>query len=49
VVDDADAAVARATRAGGQLKMAPTDVANVGRFAVLTDSLGAPFGVIKPA
>jgi hypothetical protein len=49
VVDDADAAVARATRAGGQLKMAPADVPNVGRFAVLTDPLGAPFGVIKPA
>ncbi len=49
VVDDCDAAVARATRGGGQLKMPPTEVPNIGRFAVLTDPLGAPFGVIKPA
>jgi predicted enzyme related to lactoylglutathione lyase len=48
-VDNADAAVARATRSGGQLKMPPMDVPNVGRFAVLTDPLGAAFGVIQPA
>ena len=48
-VDDADAAIARATRAGGQLKMPAMDVKDVGRFAVLTDPLGAAFGIIKPA
>jgi predicted enzyme related to lactoylglutathione lyase len=48
-VDDADAAIARATRAGGELKMPAMDVKDVGRFAVLTDPLGAAFGIIKPA
>jgi predicted enzyme related to lactoylglutathione lyase len=48
-VDDADAAIARATRAGGELKMPAMDVKDVGRFAVLTDPLGAAFGLIKPA
>ena len=48
-VDDADAAVARATRSGGRLAMPAVDIPNVGRFAVLADPLGAAFGVIKPA
>jgi uncharacterized protein len=49
VVDDCDAAVARAGRSGGQTKMPPVEVPDIGRFAVLTDPLGAAFGVIKPA
>lgn len=49
VVDDTDAAVARGTRSGGQVKLPPTSVPEVGRFAILTDPLGAAFGLIKPA
>src|SRR5437016_1681565 len=36
VVDDTDAAAARATRAGGQLKLPPMSVPDVGRFAIAT-------------
>jgi predicted enzyme related to lactoylglutathione lyase len=49
VVDDADAAVARATRAGGRVAMPPMEVPDIGRFGVIIDPLGAPIGVIKPA
>lgn len=49
VVDDCDAAAARATRSGGQLKMPGMTVPEVGRFAVATDPLGAAFGLITPA
>jgi len=48
-VDDADAAVTRATRGGGRVALPAMSVPDVGRFAILVDPLGAVFGVIKPA
>jgi predicted enzyme related to lactoylglutathione lyase len=44
-VDDADSAVARATAAGGQLRMGPDD-SPYGRMAVISDPDGAVFSVI---
>jgi hypothetical protein len=48
-VDDADATVDRIKNNGGSVKMGPTDVETVGRFAVIADNAGAVLGVIKPA
>jgi predicted enzyme related to lactoylglutathione lyase len=48
-VDDCDAASARAGKHGGAVKVPPTDVPTVGRFAVLADPTGAALAVIKPA
>jgi predicted enzyme related to lactoylglutathione lyase len=47
-VDDVDTAAAKAQRLGGKIIGAPTDIPNVGRFAVVTDSLGAAFNLFKP-
>ncbi len=47
-VDDADALVAKATAAGGVVLHGPADIPGTGRFAVLTDPQGAPFGVLQP-
>jgi predicted enzyme related to lactoylglutathione lyase len=44
-VDDADAAVAQATEAGGQVAMAVIDVMGQGRMAYLLDPAGAMIGV----
>lgn len=44
---DCDATVTRATSLGGRVYKAPTDIAGVGRFAVLADPSGAAFSVIK--
>lgn len=44
-VDDADAAVERATNAGGSLLIGPLDASEDGRFALLGDPAGAPFSV----
>ncbi|MEU2022314.1 VOC family protein [Streptomyces sp. NPDC016469] len=41
--DDADAAVARATAAGGSLPAGPMDVFDQGRFAVVADPADAAF------
>jgi uncharacterized protein len=46
-VEDADATAARATELGGQVCVAPTDIPNTGRFAVLIDPQGAVFAVIN--
>jgi predicted enzyme related to lactoylglutathione lyase len=46
-VADTDATVATARQQGGKAMVEPTDIPNVGRFAVLTDPQGAAFGVIK--
>ena len=43
---DTDATAARATELGGQVCVAPTDIPNVGRFAVLEDPQGATFSII---
>jgi predicted enzyme related to lactoylglutathione lyase len=47
-VEDPDATAERATQLGGSALIAPMDVPNVGRIAVLSDPQGAKFGVIKP-
>ncbi|MFF6958974.1 VOC family protein [Streptomyces sp. NPDC008317] len=48
-VDDCDAVVARATEGGGTALLPPTDMAGVGRLALLTDPEGAFFAVLTPA
>ena len=49
-VANCDAAVAKATQLGAQaITMQPTDIPNVGRFAVVIDPLGAAIAVIKGA
>jgi len=47
-VEDTDAAVAKATDLGGSVMMPPMDI-DAGRFAVLGDTAGAAFAVIKLA
>lgn len=46
-VDDVDADAARATKAGGKVHHAPTDIQGVGRFAVLADPQGAVFALFR--
>jgi hypothetical protein len=46
-VGDADTIAARARELGGSLKVAPTDIPNVGRFSVIQDPQGAVFAVIQ--
>ena len=48
-VDDCDAAAARAKKLGGAIHLEPTDIPDIGRFAILGDVNGATFAVIKPA
>src|SRR4051794_11088325 len=45
-VDDADAFVADAKAAGGQLHRGPDDIPGTGRFALLADPQGAGFGIL---
>lgn len=47
MVEDVDAAAARATQFGGKVCCPPTDIPNVGRFAVATDPTGATFALYK--
>jgi len=44
-VTDPDATHAKAVALGGQSVVAPTDIPNAGRFAVIQDPVGAVFGV----
>jgi predicted enzyme related to lactoylglutathione lyase len=46
-VADCDAAVAKATQLGAALLRPPTDIPDVGRFAVMQDPVGAVIAVIK--
>jgi predicted enzyme related to lactoylglutathione lyase len=46
--DDVDAEAKRVTAAGGSIKRPPTDIPNVGRFAVVADPGGAVFLLFKP-
>jgi uncharacterized protein len=46
-VEDCDATVASAERLGGTVRVPPTDIPRVGRFAVIRDPQGATFAVIK--
>jgi hypothetical protein len=48
-VDDVDASVKRAEQLKGSVTVPPTEVAEVGRFAVLRDPQGAVFSIIKLA
>ena len=45
-VDDVDAAAARVTELGGSVCVPPTDIPNVGRFAVINDPTGATISLI---
>ena len=46
-VADVDALAAQARGLGGHVVVPPTDIANVGRFALLVDPQGAPFYVMR--
>jgi predicted enzyme related to lactoylglutathione lyase len=46
-VDDSDRAVSKASRMGAKVMTPPTDIPNVGRFAILNDPQGADFAVIR--
>ncbi|HET6979463.1 MAG TPA: VOC family protein [Pyrinomonadaceae bacterium] len=46
-VENADAAVQKATELGAQVMRPAEDIPGVGRFAILTDPQGAAFAVIK--
>jgi hypothetical protein len=46
-VEDCDRTVARAQELGGVVCVEPTEIPNIGRFAVLQDPQGAMFAVIK--
>jgi predicted enzyme related to lactoylglutathione lyase len=46
-VSSTDQAVSRAVELGGKVPVPPTDIADVGRFAVLQDPAGAVFSVIR--
>lgn len=48
-VDDVDAAAAQVERAGGRIHHAPTDIPNVGRFAMVADPQGAVLALFKGA
>ncbi len=48
-VPDVDAAAGRAAKGGGKVVMAPFDVPNVGRIALIQDPSGATLGIITPA
>jgi predicted enzyme related to lactoylglutathione lyase len=47
-VDDVDAALASIEQAGGKTLMPATDIADVGRIAMVADPAGAPFYVMTP-
>ena len=47
-VDDADVAAARTVELGGHVIVEPMDVLDVGRMAVLVDTIGAVFSVWQP-
>jgi uncharacterized protein len=48
-VSDCDAAVEKATQAGGGIIKPAEDIPDVGRFAILRDPASAVFAVLKPA
>jgi predicted enzyme related to lactoylglutathione lyase len=41
-----DASVERASKRGAEVRVPPSDIPDVGRFAVLTDPQGAAFSII---
>jgi hypothetical protein len=46
-VDDVDAYAARVVDKGGSIRMAPSDIPDVGRFSVVADPYGAVFTLFK--
>ncbi len=48
-VADVDASADQARRLGATLRVPPTDIPDVGRFAVLTDPQGAPIALFRAA
>ena len=46
-VADTDASAAKVKSLGGNVMVEPTDIPDVGRFAVVSDNQGAAFGIIK--
>lgn len=47
LVDDVDASAAKTKQLGGSVYMAPSDIPQVGRFAVIGDPHGAAIGLMK--
>jgi uncharacterized protein len=47
-VDDCDAKTKLAEKLGGKVCVPPTDIPDVGRFAVLADPQGGTFSILKP-
>jgi hypothetical protein len=47
MVADCDASVDKARSLGGEIRVPPTDIEKVGRFAVIQDPQGAVFAIIK--
>ena len=48
-VNDVDAYAGRVTKAGGAVHVPPTDIPNIGRFAMVADPQGAVFSLFKPS
>ena len=48
-VEDADRTAERAKKLGGEIIVPPTDIPDIGRFAVLKDNQGAAIGILKPS
>lgn len=46
-VDDVDAAARRAEELGGRVQSPPSDIPNVGRFAIVADPQGASFSLFR--
>ena len=46
-VADCDAMSEKAASLGGQVCVPPTDIPNIGRFAVITDPQGAVFSIMQ--
>ena len=46
-VDDSDRTVSKASGLGAKVMVPPTDIPNIGRFAILNDPQGADFAVIR--
>ncbi len=49
MVEDVDAAAAKVTASGGRLYVPPTDIPNVGRFAIAADPHGGTLALFKSA
>jgi hypothetical protein len=47
-VASADKTAEKAKKLGGTIIVPPTDIPNVGRFSILTDTLGGAIGILQP-